>query len=1285
MTKRIFLSFACLLSVYCSFGQAGEAPNYANSALLPPTAAQASKMNSTPVNLFTGVPSISVPIHSFKSNSGIGMSISVDYSGGGVQVSESPSLVGLSWYLNAGGIISRTVKGMPDDIPDSGYLYAPAIPADWRSAGSRYYHDSLDSQPDIFQFNFPGGSGKFMLGKNGQIIVMPLSKMKVIPAFQSAGTFNQTLKSFRIITEDGVKYDFIDADYTYTSIDQSFFPPGYSATIPGYQGKYYAAAWYLNRIISPFYTDTIKLNYQTIPGGSYYYQFPQITFVNNSNGSRKNPTHAPGYGLGGSRKISSIDFPDKTTVSFVYSYSTKYSQDDYALSKIKVSDTTFRFGYAFDYQETYSYQVDSNTVTDSTRLLLKSITPFTKYEKQEGYKFEYNTPIFMKLDNGDTVQNKKDHWGYYNGAVNGDSSIPQVNGYSWGADRDPHPGNAQANALSKFYLPTGGYIAYGYEMNDHYPVTTQSNQLSINPSTSTQNNITLDQVFVNQHQLVFILDKSVSRAGTSPVSGYGILNLTLKSTDGSITYLTSSLYLNDLFYSGMRIWTFNLANGTYRLETSLASGTSISGSFPISIEWENKSPDNTQSYNYTGGLRVKRVDKHNDYQFVEGTYEEYKYVTEDGKSSGFLGDIPKYDYPYRETIINTSTNIDYTAVSSEPVAPMDYAQGSPVGYSRVELIRSSYAGNLGKEVVEFTNMKDLNSSYFRPVFPYVPQDLRNWGLGMPKRTSVYDSTGVLVKRTVNTFTYDTVIYNTNDFKSLKLGHSQTWYSSDPNSPPVTKVKGFIGQEFYPTNGRAYLTYSVDTLFQPNGSTNITWQQVYYDTNYNAIKVVSSYDRNRNLLKEQRMYYPYNYTVGGGVGRLRDSAIISQMVGTETWITNDDYPRIISGAVTSFRQIGNGDIKPDTIYTFESNKPVVQGTIGVFDPSKLNRNTAYFKAQSYFTSYDAKGNLSEMKNLVSGKSNAILLDYEQQYPVAKISNAVQADIAYTSFEAAGSGNWTIGSATRDLTDNLTGKKSYNLSNGNITKSGLTSGKAYLLTVWAKSDASVSVNSSSLSSSIASQNGWNLFSVPLTGISSITISGSGLIDELRLHPKDANMATSAYEPLIGVISIVDANNTVAYSEYDKLNRLKIIRDKDKNIVKRFDYSDTTMAVSTAPVWQGFENGNRCSPTNPGQMDTLYKDMNIYSDSSGYEKWVYLGYLNCSCTSVVGNPQYAVINGVCEMGTWAVVSSVYKKVLVNGSMVFRWVCTHKYCFSNGTTSSYYEESINMSSCSITCYVDF
>lgn len=147
----LFIVGSCFLT-YTAYPQSGEAPNIANSATLPSFAAQVDKMMSNPVNLYTGVPNISIPLFSYQGNNGINTGISIDYAGGGIQVGEYPSIVGLGWHLNFGGAITRTVRGMPDDFPDKGFLYSPEIPNDWRNDASKYYHDSIDTQRDNFNF-----------------------------------------------------------------------------------------------------------------------------------------------------------------------------------------------------------------------------------------------------------------------------------------------------------------------------------------------------------------------------------------------------------------------------------------------------------------------------------------------------------------------------------------------------------------------------------------------------------------------------------------------------------------------------------------------------------------------------------------------------------------------------------------------------------------------------------------------------------------------------------------------------------------------------------------------------------------------------------------------------------------------------------------------------------------------------------------------------------------------------------------------------------------------------
>lgn len=83
--------------------------------------------NNTPVTLYTGKPNIAIPLHNINAD-GIQIPISLSYNASGIKVEQLASQVGLGWTLNAGGVITREMRGYPDEMlgePGQSNAYKP--------------------------------------------------------------------------------------------------------------------------------------------------------------------------------------------------------------------------------------------------------------------------------------------------------------------------------------------------------------------------------------------------------------------------------------------------------------------------------------------------------------------------------------------------------------------------------------------------------------------------------------------------------------------------------------------------------------------------------------------------------------------------------------------------------------------------------------------------------------------------------------------------------------------------------------------------------------------------------------------------------------------------------------------------------------------------------------------------------------------------------------------------------------------------------------------------------
>ncbi len=969
-------------------------------------------------------------------------------------------------------------------------------------------------------------------------------------------------------------------------------------------------------------------------------------------------------------KVTSITFPDKKSITLFYSPSIKYNASDYVIDRIKISDSIVRYGYRFD------WNCCNGTTITGARNYLNKIIFFTSTGAKDLYTFYYSTTRWLPAYGSaqDTLSNQRDHWGFYNAQVtNGSNAIPTISGLFNGAIRDPSIPFQLAGSLEKIISPSGAYTYYYFEPNDVFQYNTVNQTVAINANNNTSNNISLSQVYSNQYNFTVAFDNSFSRTGSPPFSGSCMLTYKITSTDGLATYKNDSISLFQLFYVGSAGFSFSVpGNGNYKLVTSLGNCTGTPPSLPVNFTWQNQVIVSNAAT--SGGIRIKYIVHYDPTLNRSDTIASYKYLTPEGRSSGFLSAVPQYTYPYQETVINGGTTVtNYTAISSDPVNTLNYSQGSPVGYSRVIEYKGSPTHNLGNTVYEFTNLQDAGMNVGSPSFPYAPQTQPDWALGLPKRIAVYDSLGHLVKITKNTYTITPAYYTSSDFTSLKLGKSSVTFNGDPNSPSTPYTEYYTGQLYFPQSGRTDLSSTIDSIYHPDGSIQVTEQDFQYDTNYNVIKVTSPYDKTRGLSLEKRLYYPYNYTLSSGaIKKMKDSSIISPVISAETWITGDANPRIIDARITDYQQLAKGHLKPLTSYALQSNAPVNQSVIGVFNPASLVRNSTYLIAQQNYPTYDTMGNLLEVKNAISGQSNSVIMDYYNQFPVAKVSNATPANTAYTSFESDGNGNWTVASKGRNYQYALTGKKSYALDSGNITKTGLSSSLVYIISYWCRTGASVSVSGAQNIKQVAQQNGWNLYTMTISSATSVTVSGTGVIDELRLYPKDANMATSTFEPLLGVTSTCDPTNITAYYLYDNINRVKVLKDKDLNVVKKFDYGDTASRITLDTIWHATGN-YQCMPTG-GAVYREEKDINTWSETYGSLRYLF-DHTDCvACPPACGGQGQKVINCVCEMGTRVNISSVHMKV--NNVWIYR--CTYYYYWSDCSQSINYTED-NANPCTV------
>ena len=157
-----------------------------------PQASDLGTYGIVPVNKFTGVPNVDIPLFEVQ-NGDATLPVGLSYHTANVQANRHPGWTGLGWSLRAGGVITRVQRGYPDEMRDTrdiGFLYnyGSLNVSDWSSntrlkqysADYASINTRRDAMADEFIFNFAGYTGKFYRGHDGQWHVVSDHKIKVV-------------------------------------------------------------------------------------------------------------------------------------------------------------------------------------------------------------------------------------------------------------------------------------------------------------------------------------------------------------------------------------------------------------------------------------------------------------------------------------------------------------------------------------------------------------------------------------------------------------------------------------------------------------------------------------------------------------------------------------------------------------------------------------------------------------------------------------------------------------------------------------------------------------------------------------------------------------------------------------------------------------------------------------------------------------------------------------------------------------------------------------------------
>lgn len=1263
---------SCLVTLQLLAQTPSEQIDALKTEVIPPSpeAASLGKYADYPVSKYTGLPQISVDFYEINTGN-ISVPISLSYHAGGVKVEEIPSRIGLGWSLNAGGVITRSMRGGAYDEM-AGYRYScPNGDYDQgictTDGGYFYGNDPItgDPEPDLFFYNVGGVSGKFIFKDQNTIQLTPYRNIEITPTL-----VGDQITAFEIKTENGLAY-------TFDVFEKQHGIP-FRASTNGNEDKKYATAWYLSRIDDPQTGKSVSFHYKTLNsivgdtqtsatfsaiGGNY---MPGCCLSGTANLLPKKAITTV-YDL---RVIDQIDF-EHGHIKF---YSNTARQDyvgDYAISKLEIynQDDLLK---SFVLDQDYAHKT-GQTTEESKRLYLKGVTETgSDGSAKPSYLFSYDH--INELPARDSYQ--KDIFGYYKPSSATDLqptiyaypdygiekfSVLKRTNYTGseyiisGNDRSPDLIAMKYGSLTKITYPTGGYTEFELEAHEFQKWNENFRGAGLRIKKKTDVDGMTNKNIVWNYSYRLGNGSNLSSGGIAGMLEYAFLCNAQPNGMNLQDYYTNYLVMKDRNQAVL-----GQTQGShvgYSEVTVNQTGLGKTVSYFVSPLETPDLPAIQPNNNNTGQTSCPQnlwsvLDESN-YPFWAGTSLEER--------RGLLLNEKVYNEA-QELLQETTNTYELKSFGSHVVNLSSAFDHVSLRVGAV-IVDGSYTVNS-----EATVLKTQSTKVYDPTNGQVSETIQEYTYNdhlQVKSVKTFEGNGAYTIA-INTYPSDyTIPYaGITDDQTLAL---KEMVDNTHFLEPVIEQK--VWRKDVNSNEEK-LAFSILKNYEKHGDGFIALKNAEIITtntpiaHYNYME--SLVNSNGDFLKDSKYDTEMEYIYQGGkLLEIKDKSgftksFIWGYAGQDVTVSNPNYTEIAFtdfeeevGSVSQVgetRQMGNwivklevNEILPPTVqeciaakntcYTYcecsgspdcaqeeayckqdcdneyddcieASNQPSTfeditwatgrnsaksykgtqitrnnlpnanykvtfwakgAGTISINGQS-VNITSSWQEYEVTLNSITAVTLLSTTSIQIDGLQLLKATDYQTcttctngTLPIAKVTNATSNSIAYTSFEGnidfsqavnnvLTIGNWevTVGTGTSIVSaESKTGVKHY--IGNQITKSNLPVND-YHVSFWAKGGGIVNVNGQIVTTTTE----WKEYKFEITNSTNVTIQSSGAkLDELRLHPKNAQMLTYTYIPLVGTTSVCDINGGCIYYEYDTFGRLLSVKDEDGNLVQAYEY--------------------------------------------------------------------------------------------------------------------------------------